>query len=62
MLEEKLVPLRQARAESGGVQRKGLAALESIADSPTSDQLLAKATHDELKGLAAAAFGPRGTR
>jgi Family of unknown function (DUF6582) len=59
MLEERLVPLRQARAEDGGVHRKGLAALESIADSPGNAKLLESATNEELSHLAAAAFGPR---
>ena len=59
LLEEKLVPLRQARAEGGGVQRKGLAALESIADSPGSGKLLQESSNEELSHLAAAAFGPR---
>jgi hypothetical protein len=59
MLEEKLVPLRQARAESGGVQRKGLAPLEAIADSPTAGKLLQEASNEDLSHMAAAAYGPR---
>lgn len=59
LIEEKMVPLRQARAEGGGVQRKGLAPLESIADSPTAGKLLENASNEELSHLAAAAFGPR---
>ena len=61
MLEEKLVPLRQARAEGGGVQRKGLARLEAIADGPGSAKLLENASGEELAAMAGAAFGP-GTR
>src|SRR5450755_2743178 len=60
MLEEKLVPLRQERAEGGGVQRKGLAPLEAIADSPTAGKLLENATNEDLSHMAAAAYGPRG--
>jgi hypothetical protein len=60
ILEEKLVPLRQARAEGGGVQRKGLAPLESIADSPTAGKLLESASNEDLSHMAAAAYGPRG--
>ena len=59
MLEEKLVPLRQERAEGGGVQRKGLAPLEAIADSPTAGKLLENATNEDLSHTAAAAYGPR---
>ena len=59
LLEEKLVPLRQARAEGGGVQRKGLAPLEAIADSPGSAKLLKESSNEELSHLAAAAYGPR---
>jgi hypothetical protein len=59
MLEEKLVPLRQDRAEGGGVQRKGLAPLEAIADSPTAGKLLESASNEELSHTAAAAYGPR---
>jgi hypothetical protein len=60
MIEEKMVPLRQARAEGGGIQRKGLAPLEAIADGPGAGKLLEKASNEELSHLAAAAFGPRG--
>jgi hypothetical protein len=60
LLEERLVPLRQARAEGGdGPHRKGIAALEAIADGPGTSALLEKASNEELKHLAAAAFGPR---
>jgi hypothetical protein len=59
MLEEKLVPLRQGRAENGGVQRKGLAPLEALADSPAIGKLLQEATNEELSHMAAAAYGPR---
>jgi len=62
MLEERMVPLRQARAETGGVQRKGIAALEAIADAPGNAKVLASAANDELAALAGAAFGPRGHR
>lgn len=62
MIEEKMVPLRQARAEGGDVQRKGLAKLEAIADSPQVGKQLQEATNEDLKLLAAASFGPRGTR
>jgi hypothetical protein len=62
LLEEKLVPLRQARAEGGGVQRKGLAALESIADGPDTARKLQSASNEELAALAGAAFGPGGRR
>ena len=60
LLEERLVPLRQARAESGGVQRKGIAKPEELADSPQIGRQLQEATNEELKYAAAAAFGPRG--
>lgn len=59
MIEERMVPLRQARAEGAGVQRKGLAPLEAIADGPGTGKLLEKASNEELSHLAAAAFGPR---
>ncbi len=59
LLEQKLVPLRQERAEGGGVQRKGLAPLEAIADSPTAGKLLEKASNEELSHMVAAAYGPR---
>ena len=59
LLEQKLVPLRQARAENGGVQRKGLAPLEAIADSPTAGKLLQEASNEDLSHMAAAAYGPR---
>jgi hypothetical protein len=61
LLEAKLVPLRQARAEGGGVQRKGLAPLESIAGSPAAGKLLEDASGEELAAMAGAAFGPHGT-
>ena len=61
LLEEKLVPLRQARAEGGGVQRKGLAPLEAIAGSPAAGKLLEDASGEELAAMAGAAFGPHGT-
>ena len=53
-----MVPLRQARAEGGGVQRKGLAQLEAIADGPGSAKLMENASGEELSALAGAAFGP----
>jgi hypothetical protein len=59
MIEERMVPLRQGRAEAGGVQRKGLAPLEAIADSPTAGKLLENATNEDLSHTAAAAYGPR---
>ena len=62
LLEEKLVPLRQARAEQGGAHRKGIAQLEAIADSPQAGKTLQEASNEDLKYLAGAAFGPRGTR
>jgi Family of unknown function (DUF6582) len=62
MIEERMVPLRQARAEGGGVQRKGIAKLEAIADSPTIGKQLQEADNQELKFMAGAAFGPKGTR
>jgi hypothetical protein len=62
MIEERMVPLRQARAESGGVQRKGLAPLEAIADSPTAGKLLESASGEDLAALAVAAFGHGGGR
>ena len=59
MLEERLVPLRQARAESGGVSRKGLAVIESIGDgAPGTQKMLQGASNDDLSHLAAAAFPP----
>ena len=58
MIEERMVPLRQARAEGGGVQRKGLAQLEAIADGPGSAKLMENASGEELAALAGAAFGP----
>src|SRR6185437_4618558 len=62
MIEERMVPLRQARAEGGGVQRKGLAALEAIADAPDIGKKMQEASNDDLKYLAGAAFGPKGAR
>lgn len=58
LLEQKLVPLRQARAEGGAVSRKGLAPLEAIADQRGSAKLLENASGEELAALAGAAFGP----
>lgn len=59
MLEERLVPLRQSRAESGGVQRKGLAVLESVGEgAPGTQKMLQEASNDDLSRLAAAAFPP----
>lgn len=56
MLEEKLVPLRQARAEQGGVQRKGkVDALEALADTPGFGKTLREASNEDLKHLAAVA-------
>lgn len=63
LLEKKLVPLRQAAAEGGGVQRKGLSAQEAadkLVEAATPEAL-AKATNDELKEAAGRAFGPKGT-
>jgi hypothetical protein len=58
MLEERMIPLRQARAETGGgPQRKGIARLEAIADGPAGAKL-AEASNEELAALAGAAFGP----
>lgn len=62
MIEERLVPLRQARAEAGGVQRKGIAALESLAESPQIGKQLQEASNEDLKYMAGAAFGPKGAR
>jgi hypothetical protein len=62
MLEERLVPLRQGRAEAGGVQRKGIARLEAIADGSGLDKKLQETTNEELAALAGAAFGPHGAR
>ncbi len=62
MLEEKLVPLRQARAEGGGVQRKGIEQLEAFADGPGVDKKLSEASNDELAATAGAAFGPSAAR
>src|SRR6185437_16054489 len=62
MIDERMVPLRQARAEGGGVQRKGLAALEAIADAPDIGKKMQEASNDDLKYLAGAAFGPKGAR
>lgn len=58
MLEERMVPLRQARAEGGGVQRKGIAQLEALADAPGVDKKLSEASNEELAAMAGAAFGP----
>ena len=56
LLEERLVPLRQARAEQGGVTRKGkVDALEALADGPGFDKTLREASNEDLKHLAAAA-------
>jgi hypothetical protein len=62
MLEERLVPLRQARAEAGGVQRKGIAQLETLAESPQIGKQLQEASNEDLKYAAGAAYGPRGAR
>ena len=48
----------RARAEGGRVQRKGLAALETIADGPGTGKKLQEASNEELAALAGAAFGP----
>ena len=58
MLEERMIPLRQARAEGGGVQRKGIAQLEAIADAPGISKKLSEATNEELTAMAGAAYGP----
>ncbi len=57
MLEERLVPLRQSRAESGGVQRKGLAVLEAVGEgAPGTQKMIQEASNDDLSRLAAAAY------
>lgn len=58
MLEERMVPLRQARAEGGGVRRKGIEQLEALADTPGLGKKLSEASNDELAATAGAAFGP----
>jgi hypothetical protein len=61
MIEERMVPLRQARAEGGGVQRKGIAQLEALADAPGITKKLSEASNEELAAMAGAAFGPHGS-
>ena len=60
LVEERLVPLRQARAEAGvGTGRKGHL-LETIADEATgSGKALQEASNDELAHLAGAAYPQR---
>lgn len=62
MLEERMIPLRQARAEGGGVQRKGIAQLEALADAPGVNAKLSTASNEELAALAGAAFGSHAGR
>ena len=62
MIEEKMVPLRQARAEGGDVKRKGIAQLEALAESPQIGKQLQEASNEDLKYAAGAAFGPKGAR
>jgi hypothetical protein len=66
MIEERLVPLRQAQAERGGVQRKGvvtevarqgMAVLEGIGDGgPGTQKILQEASNDALARAAAAGY------
>lgn len=58
LLEERLVPLRQAQAEGGGVNRKGLAA-KTMEDAATPGALR-EASNSDLALTAAAAYGPKG--
>lgn len=61
LLEEKLVPLRQARAERGGVVRKGL--IEAIADQASDGKkALQESSNDDLAHMAAAMFPGAGAR
>ena len=62
MIEERMVPLRQARAEGGDVQRKGIVTLEALAESPQIGKQLQEASNEDLKYAAGAAFGPKGAR
>jgi hypothetical protein len=69
MIEERLVPMRQAAAERGGVNRKGVVAeaarqgvavLESIGEgAPGSQKMLQESSNEDLAHAAAAAYGPR---
>jgi hypothetical protein len=64
MLEERMVPLRQARAENSDVKRKGLETLGSIAEgAPGTQKMLQECSNDDLARLAASAYpSPVGRR
>jgi hypothetical protein len=63
MVEERMVPLRQAAAEGGRVARKGLDGTKTLEDAVLGDpKMLREGSNSDLALTAAAAFGPKGSR